>query len=573
MTDPLPQDQQIFLSTLPPTPRQGRLAVAVIVASVVIFIFVAPFAKVLLTPVAAFIPIYQSALIINDVITAVLLFGQFSFLRSRGLLLLASGYLFSACMAVSHALTFPGLFAPTGLLSAGAQSTAWLYFIWHAGFPLFIIGYAQLTREGRAQIRSPAPARVGILLSVAATLAIAVALTLFATTGHATLPAIMQGNRDAPAKVIVATTTWMLSLVALAILWRRRPHSVLDLWLMVVLCAWLFDSALASVLNAGRYDVGWYAGRVYGLLASSFVLLVLLVENSVLYARLFKAHESERHEREQAMQRAAELAEANSELDASRAELDQRSIELEETNLKLAESVAAKDRFLATMSHELRTPMNAIIGFCGTLLMRLPGPLTDDQERQLGIIQGSARHLLSLINELLSLARIQSGKVTLIPEAVAAEDVVGEVIEALRPTAEGKGLRLEAKIPVAAEAITTDRRSLLQILMNLANNAIKYTDLGSVTIAMVQRRDGHRLLTEFAVTDTGIGIEEQDKARLFTAFERVGAHHESTGLGLYYSRALAELLGGNITFETEFGQGSTFTLLLSSDSRGLPVAG
>jgi len=561
----LVQDDRIFLSTLPPARGQRRLALAAIVVSAAIFIAVAPFAKVLLSPVAAFIPIYQSALVINDVITAVLLFGQFSFLKSRGLLVLASGYLFSAFMAVSHALTFPGLFAPTGLLSAGPQSTAWLYFIWHAGFPLFIIGYAQLTREGRARSKSNAPARVSVLLTVVATLAAAAALTMVSTMGHEILPAIMQGNRDAPAKVIVATTTWMLSLVALAILLRRRPHSVLDLWLMVVLCAWLFDSALASVLNSGRYDVGWYAGRVYGLLASSFVLLVLLVENSFLYARLFKAHEAERHEREQAIQRTVELAEANSELDASRAELDQRGTELEEANLKLAESMAAKDRFLATMSHELRTPLNAIIGFCGTLLMRLPGPITADQERQLGIIQGSARHLLSLINDLLNLARIQSGKVTLIPEAVAADDVVGEVIEALRPMAEGKGLRLEGKTPAVVEAITTDRRSLLQILMNLANNAVKYTDVGSVTITMAQRRNDDRLLTEFAVKDTGIGIKEEDRARLFHAFERAGGHYESTGLGLYYSRVLAELLDGKIVFQSESGRGSTFTLFLSSD--------
>jgi hypothetical protein len=276
------QDGRVFLSTLPADQRERRLALAVIVASVAIFVIAAPFAKVPLTPVAAFIPIYQSALVINDLITAVLLFGQFSFLKSRALLVLASGYLFSAAMAVSHALTFPGLFAPTGLLNAGPQSTAWLYFIWHAAFPLFIIAYTRTIRERPEQNHRPARVRSIILLSIAVTLAGAIALTLIATAQHAILPTIMQGNKDAPAKVVVATATWMLSLIALLVLWRRRPHSVLDVWLMVVLCAWLFDSALASVLNAGRYDVGWYAGRVYGLLASSFVLMVLLIENSVL---------------------------------------------------------------------------------------------------------------------------------------------------------------------------------------------------------------------------------------------------------------------------------------------------
>jgi signal transduction histidine kinase len=286
----LTDERPIFLSTLPAGSRERGLALIVVAVSATIFVAAVPFAKVQLAPVAAFIPIYQSALILNDLITAVLLFGQSSFLKSRALLVLASGYLFSAAMAVAHALTFPGLFAPTGLLNAGPQSTGWLYFIWHAGFPLFIIAYARLTRGALEAGQQHVRARIGIPFSIAATLTVAIALTLVATAGHEILPTIMYGNRVAPAQVIVSTTTWLLSLIALAILWSRRPHSVLDLWLMVVLCAWLFDSALASVLNTGRYDVGWYAGRVYGLLASSFVLMVLLVENSVLYGRLVEAH-------------------------------------------------------------------------------------------------------------------------------------------------------------------------------------------------------------------------------------------------------------------------------------------
>jgi signal transduction histidine kinase len=548
---PLTQERRIFLSTLPPGHRERRLALAVIVASVAVFLLAAPFAKVMLTPVAAFIPIYQSALILNDLITAVLLFGQFSFLKSRALLVLASGYLFSAAMAVAHALTFPGLFAPTGLLSAGSQSTGWLYFMWHAGFPLFIIAYTRLSRGGPAANQWLVRARIGIPFSIAATLTAAIGLTLLATAGQEVLPTIMVGNRVAPAQVFVSTTTWMLSLVALVLLWWRRPHSVLDLWLMVVLCAWLFDSALASVLNTGRYDVGWYAGRVYGLLASSFVLMVLLVENSVLYVRLFQAHQN--------------LAAANRELEASQAALKVRGDELQATNAELAAASKAKDHFLATMSHELRTPLNAILGFTGTLLMKLPGPLTGDQEKQLGIIHASGKHLLSLINDLLDLARIESGKVDLKREKVVGQEVVNEVIEAMRLIAEQKGLRLESKAPSADVSTITDRRALLQIVMNLTNNAIKYTDTGSVLIELAQRHDNNRLLTEFSVTDTGVGIKEDDRARLFAAFEPLGdpdSRRESTGLGLYYSRRLAELIGGEITVQSEYGQGSTFSLIV-----------
>jgi diguanylate cyclase (GGDEF)-like protein len=291
------QERPLLLSALPAGATERRLALAVVSLSTIFFLVAAPFAKVRLAEVGAFLPIYQSALVINDLITAVLLFGQFGILRSQALLMLASAYLFSAVMAVAHLLSFPALFAPTGLLGAGSQTTAWLYFFWHGMFPLFVIAYA-LLEDGRVSILpSDVPrghASRAIVFCVAGVFLVAGAFILLATMGHDALPAIMQGNRDAPAKVIVATASWTSSLAALAALWRRRPHSVLDVWLMVVMCVWTFDIALASVLNAGRFDVGWYAGRIYGLLATSFVLMVLLYENSMLYVALIRAHASDR---------------------------------------------------------------------------------------------------------------------------------------------------------------------------------------------------------------------------------------------------------------------------------------
>jgi response regulator RpfG family c-di-GMP phosphodiesterase len=197
-------------------------------------------------------------------------------------------------MAVFHALSFPGLFAKAGLLGAGAQTTAWLYFLWHGGFPLFVIAYALLRNDGAPADRSRDRPGKAVLFGVAATLGAAAGLGYLATAGHDALPAIMTGDRDASTKVFVALSTWLLSLIALPILWRARRHSVLDLWLMVVMVVWIFEVALAAVFNAGRYDVGWYAGRIYGLLAGSFVLGVLLLENGLLYARLVKSHENER---------------------------------------------------------------------------------------------------------------------------------------------------------------------------------------------------------------------------------------------------------------------------------------
>jgi PAS domain S-box-containing protein len=287
-------EQRNFLLTMPARPFDRRVVLAAVATSSLIFAAVAPFARVQLPAVWAFVPSYQSALAVNDLITAVLLYAQFPTIRSRAILLLASGYLFTALMAVVHALTFPGLFTPTGLIGAGPQTTAWLYMFWHSGFPLAVIGYA-LVKGGGDAIDPPARSgRALIATSVIAVLAAVLGFTLIATVGHDILPRIMQGNRQTSTTVGVVCTTWALSLVALVVLWRRRPHSVLDLWLMVVVVAWLADIALAAVLNAGRFDLGFYVGRIYGLLAASFVLMALLIETGALYARLADVYETDR---------------------------------------------------------------------------------------------------------------------------------------------------------------------------------------------------------------------------------------------------------------------------------------
>ena len=237
---------------------------------------------------------------------------------------------------------------------------------------------------------------------------------------------------------------------------------------------------------------------------------------------------------------------------------------LQEKNLELAAANQAKDRFLASMSHELRTPLNAIIGFTGTLLMGLPGPLTPDQYKQLRTVQTSARHLLALINDLLDVAKIEAGKVDLTLAPVDCCAVVDEVVATLRLQAESKGLTLTARHPDAPCTWTTDRRALSQIVLNLAGNAVKFTDSGSVTVALGEDKRDDKLV--ISVEDTGVGIPKDEQAKLFTPFSRAGTlrprNAEGTGLGLHLSQRLAELLGGRITFESTEGKGSRFVLRL-----------
>lgn len=235
---------------------------------------------------------------------------------------------------------------------------------------------------------------------------------------------------------------------------------------------------------------------------------------------------------------------------------------LREKNEELERAGLAKDSFLASMSHELRTPLNAVIGFTGTLLMGLPGPLNAEQEQQLRTIQSSARHLLSLINDMLDLAKIESGKAELRFEAVESQTIVREVTASLQSLANDKGLALTLDLPSTDIMVLADRRALSQVLLNLINNAIKYTHKGFVNVALRPADP----MVEFSVADSGIGIRAEDLEKLFEAFSQVDRsttrRFEGAGLGLYLSKRLAVLLGGQISVESEHGNGSRFTLSL-----------
>jgi PAS domain S-box-containing protein len=247
---------------------------------------------------------------------------------------------------------------------------------------------------------------------------------------------------------------------------------------------------------------------------------------------------------------------------------DRKRIELalQEKNAELEKANLAKDRFLSGMSHELRTPLNAVIGFTGTLLMRLAGPLTGDQDRQLKTIQTSARHLLSLINDLLDLAKIESGNVDRAPEPVICQHVISQIADTLGPMATMKGLSFRSDLPATDITVHTDLRALRQILINLINNAIKFTETGEVVIQLSARDTASGRWIDFCVVDSGIGIQPADQAKLFRAFSQIDAgsmrRFEGTGLGLYLSRKLTALIGGELNCDSEFGAGSRFTLSL-----------
>jgi PAS domain S-box-containing protein len=276
------------LTGTPPGPRESAIAVVVVVVSAVTLALLTPFARVPLARVDAFIPAYEAALVVVDLITAVLLFGQFARARSLPILVLACGYLFDALIIVPHALTFPGIFASQGMFGAGPQTAAWLYFFWHGGFAVFVVAYAVLVqRDDRKGFAATNVPKGALLVSIAATIGLVFGLTLLAIAGRGFLTPIMNGTDYSMAVTKgISPAICFLCLAALALLWPRRKLSTIDLWLFVVMCAWLCDVVLSAIVGSSRFDLGWYGGRSFGLLAASFLLITLLLELNELYDKI-----------------------------------------------------------------------------------------------------------------------------------------------------------------------------------------------------------------------------------------------------------------------------------------------
>ncbi|MBS3964746.1 MAG: CHASE3 domain-containing protein [Methylomonas sp.] len=243
-------------------------------------------------------------------------------------------------------------------------------------------------------------------------------------------------------------------------------------------------------------------------------------------------------------------------------ELENRNANLQAANLAISGANRSKTEFLSAMSHELRTPLNSIIGFTGVLRMGIAGPLNEEQHKQLDMVYGSSQHLLHLINDLLDISRIESGRSELLAEAFDVREVVNETLRVVLPLAEKKHLRLVSTCDTTPMPVYSDRRKVYQILLNLVNNAVKFSGQGSITVGC-EAADGYWCLS---VQDHGIGIKQEHLASLFEAFHQVDGSarrvYEGTGLGLYLSKKLADMLGGDISVSSEYGKGSRFCFRL-----------
>jgi PAS domain S-box-containing protein len=282
------------------------------------------------------------------------------------------------------------------------------------------------------------------------------------------------------------------------------------------------------------------------------------------------------HDRREAIEKAKlyeQLKQASDELErkiqAATADIAQQNELLRRQAIELEQASALKSQFLANMSHEFRTPLNAMLGYTSMLLQGVAGPIDPTVKRQLGRIASNGRHLLTIINEILDISRIEAGRMPLQISRLRVPDLVSEVKAELEPIIFRSKLAVSTQLEKDLPVLSTDRQKVKQILLNLLSNALKFTHHGSVTIA-AKRDPGNRTVT-LSVTDTGIGIAAADQDKIFDDFRQLDNSptraYGGTGLGLSICRRLAQMLDGRLAVKSQVGRGSNFTLTLPIKGR------
>ena len=550
-------DGGAFLSSASAGYSEWRLFLTIVAISAILFSICISYVRLRLTPYPAFVAVYDSVLMVTDLITSVILFGQFNILRSRALLLLASGYLFTSLITGVQLLTFPEVFTATGLLGAGPQTASWIYIFWHGGFPIAVIAYAlSRGRRGGMIIQH----RIAVVPAVTFAIGAAFACWFFATWGnehvHALPPLIYKNGMGFTRWNGVFTVIDMILAVGGLVLLAARPrHTVLDLWLMIVMGYWLCDIALSSLLNSGRYDLGFYAGRLYGAFAANLVLAVLVLENSHLYRDL--AITAGRLK-----ERTTELLQTNETLHSEIADRKRTQEELHHAQTELAHvsRVTTMSELTASIAHEISQPITAAYNDAITAMRifdRAPQDLEEVRE-MLGCVVDDTARAGDIINRI----RDHIKKVSPRKGNFDINASIGEVITLLRSEVIRNGVSIKTNLAAQLSLVWGDRIQLQQVLLNLILNSIE---------AMSSMRDGPRDLliatkgTEqngvlVVVRDSGPGIDSKNLEHVFESFYTTKP--SGVGIGLSICRSIIETHGGRLWTDVNESGGATFQFSL-----------
>ena len=502
------------LINLRPTPRQKLSALAAVAVLLVAVASVAPYAARPLPRFAAFVPFLNATILVTDLITAVLLFTLFSIFRSRALLVLAAGYLFTALIVIPHALTFPGAFSPKGLLGAGPQTTAWLYIFWHLGFPTSLLLYVWLKDE---EYTVQGSLRSAIGWCTAISISLVLGLVWITTVGDPFLPRLFLNVSDlTPLGLYVTYFDLLICVVALAFLWTRR-RSVLDLWLMVVACALVSELALASV----RFSLGFYFSRLFSLATSTIVLTVLLAETAALYTRLALANTLLRRERDNKLMNLAAV--------------------------------------VASVSHEVKQPLGAIVMRASTALRSL-GHTPPDVEKArtaLNKIVNDGHRASEIFNNIRDLFRASDqGRVK-----IDVNEIILSILDIMQRELTEHHITTRTEFMPEPPCVMGHRGQLQEVLLNLVFNAIEAMDgkYGDRVLRLkTERREDDEIVIK--VTDTGPGIDPKKLDHIFDAFVTTKAR--GIGLGLAICRMIVERHGGQLLASSGREGGAEFDIIL-----------
>jgi signal transduction histidine kinase len=510
---------EFSVATAQPTLRQRQLAIVVVGMILVGFSFIAPFADIPLLRLDSFIPSIQVIISITSIVTAVLLFGQFWAIESRGVLVLAGGYLFVALIIVSHILTFPGAFSPTGLLGAGPQTAAWLYFFWHFGFPIAVVGYV-LLKDAESPIRYSAGS--AIVWTVTVVIGLVCLLTWIATAKEQLLPVLfIDATTFSPLATYATGTDLLLSALAFAFL-GKRGRSTLDLWLSVTICAFLAELVINTVFISGRFTLGWYSGRVFSVLVPTIVMILLLAQTFALNARLMHVTTMLQRER--------------------------------------SNKLANLEAVVASIAHEVRQPLASIAvrgAAARRYLDRVPPDLHKARNGIGAMVDASMR-----ANETFENIRALFSSVNQERQSINVNQLTVEALDLLREEINAHGIETSVQQAPQLPSVMAHKGQLREVILNLMQNAIDAMKAlsGRRRILRIETdRHGNEAIV-ISVEDTGPGIEPEKIRSIFDPFFSTKA--KGMGLGLAISKSIVERHHGELSVSSGIDGGARFQLIL-----------
>ena len=517
---------------MPATQRQRAIAVRIVIVLIVAAAVIAPFASIPVSRVDAFIPVLQTVVCVVDLVTATLLFAQFSIQPQLALLALASGYIFSGSFAFLQTLAFPGAYAPAGLIGDGPNTPAWLYVLWHTTFPAMILIYAFSKDTIGASKLLGRSTKATIAITVACVLAVIAGLTWIVTTNTEYLPVLFTTDVRFQTRLgnQINVALWLWGATALTVLLFRR-RTMLDLWLMVTLLAYMPNFLVAIIGSSIRFTIGWYAARCFILVGSCMLLSVLLVETMFLYSRLASAMILQRRER--------------------------------------AHRVMSVDEATAAIAHEIKQPLGAMSLNCDAALECLRATPIDLEELRSCLMD--VKNDNSRANEIV--AGIRALFKTTAPQRTMVEinRLAREVLRMVEHDLHVHGVSISTELEEDIPLLRADPIQLQQVILNLVRNAIDAIAIGPTNIKAIRLMttyDGKSVVSIY-VQDTGPGIITENKTQIFDPFFTTKT--SGMGLGLSISRRIIEDHGGDLRLTETSSKGCTFEITLPTSNEGLRV--